>query len=72
VPINLMLPTAPSSETIAAVAAAVSGWLSQNRQYLSGPDATLDFEIILYSTLPGDVRPLLKIEDAFITIDKVS
>lgn len=71
VPINLMLPTAPTPAAINAMAVAVSGWLTQNGQYLTGPNALLDFEIILYSTLPGDVRPLLKIENAFVAIDKL-
>jgi hypothetical protein len=68
VPINLMLPTPPTPDAIAALAATVTTWLEANRSFLTGPDATLDFEVILYGTLPGETRPVLKIADAFVDI----
>jgi hypothetical protein len=70
-PVNLMPPTPPTPAAISGLADAVSIWLTQHGQHLAGRDAQLDFEITLYSPLPGHSQPLLQIENAFLTLDRL-
>ncbi|WP_156398292.1 hypothetical protein [Caulobacter sp. Root1455] len=71
-PIGLMPPTAPTSAALGELAGLVNGWLQANRQPLAGIGATLSFEVILYSTLPGATMPLVKVSSVYIALDDVS
>jgi LysM repeat protein len=71
-PIGLMPPTAPTSAALGELAGLVDGWLLAYRQPLAGIGATLSFEVILYSTLPGATMPLVKVSSVYIALDDVS
>jgi LysM repeat protein len=71
IPISLLPPITPNSDAINAISNSVTQWLDVNQEALKGIGATLDFNILLYGTLPGSMLALVKIDNVFILIDKV-
>jgi len=71
IPISMLPPATPNSDAITAISTSVTQWLDANHEALKGISATLDFNVLLYGTLPGSMLALIKINNVFILVDNV-
>lgn len=71
IPISLLPPATPNSDAINAISTSVTQWLDANRDALVGIGAKLNFDILLYGTLPGSMLALVKIDRVFISIENI-
>ncbi|MBY4709575.1 LysM peptidoglycan-binding domain-containing protein [Burkholderia cepacia] len=71
-PVALMPSGEPSASNVAALANAVSAWLTDHRSALKGIGATINLAVTLHGTAPGVSLPIVRMDDVYVDIDDLA